>query len=114
MRLKQHHPLRASSGPGLDDYLRAADEIEALSTPSALLKQAAVQRRRRTRLVERVHRLVPRVTFELLDEIACHHGLDADLDRRLERYARLDPEILRALGGDRFARSPIRVGSGEP
>jgi hypothetical protein len=28
--------------------------------------------------------------FELVDEIARHHGLGDDLDRRLERYAGLD------------------------
>ena len=48
------------------------------------------------RLAERLHSLGPRPTFELLKEIA--NG--GDLWRRLERYAELDPEIVRAIGAD--------------
>jgi len=55
-----------------------------------------------------VHRLGPRVTFELLGELDRHHGLGEDLDRRLERYAALDPVILRAVGGDHFPPRPLR------
>src|SRR5205814_7680640 len=32
-----------------------------------------------------------------------HHGLGDDLDRRLQRYARLDAELLHAVGDDRFS-----------
>jgi hypothetical protein len=59
-----------------------------------------------------VHRLGPRVLFELVDELDRVHGLGDDVDRRLERYARLDPRLLRALGGDRFPASPTRVVGG--
>jgi hypothetical protein len=45
---------------------------------------------------------VPRVLAELIDEIDRYHGLGAVLDHRLERYARLDPVVLAAVGGDRF------------
>jgi hypothetical protein len=63
---------------------------------------------RRQRQVERICR-IPRLVAELLDEIDRHHGLGADLDRRLERYAALDPELLRAVGGDRFPQTPMRL-----
>jgi hypothetical protein len=59
-----------------------------------------------------VHRLGPRVLFELIDELDRVHGLGDDVDRRLERYAGLDLDTLRALGGDRFPASPIRVVGG--
>lgn len=74
-----------------------------------------LMRLRRQRLVERVHRLGPRVLFEFLDELGRHHpALADDIDQRLERYAaRLTPGLLRATGGDRFAASLIReIGGG--
>jgi len=69
----------------------------------------AEQRLRRRRQIEAIHRLGPRVTFELFDELDRHHGLGEDLDRRLERYAAVDPATLRSLGGDRFPTSPVRI-----
>jgi hypothetical protein len=50
--------------------------------------------------------------FELVDEIARHHGLGDDLDNRLERYAGLDPVLLAEVGGDRFPASPVRLVGG--
>lgn len=64
---------------------------------------------RRQRQVERICR-TPRLVAELLDEIARHHPEIADdLDRRLAAYAGLDPALLIATGGDRFAPSPLRA-----
>src|SRR6266550_8738114 len=80
---------------GLDD-LRVAAESEAslIQNPS----HAQAQRRlRRQRHVEQVHRLGARVFFELVDELDRVHGLGDDLDRRLEAYAALDPDLLTAL-----------------
>ena len=70
-----------------------------------------VVRRQRQRLVELVHRLGPRVVYELIDHLDRDHGLGADLDRLLERFAGLDPEILRQVGGDRFASVHVVGGS---
>ena len=113
MPQKQHDPQRGGCGPGLGD-IRGQRVTEASLPHIADLKQEAVQRLRRMRLVERVHNLGPRIAFELLDELDRHHGIGADLDRRLARYAGLDPEILRAVGGDRFPRLPIRIVGGRP
>jgi hypothetical protein len=71
-------------------------------------------RRRRQRQVERIHALCPRVTFELLDEIARHHHIGADLDHRLQRYAGIECDILAAVGGDKFAAAPMRLVGGSP
>ena len=58
---------------------------------------------RRHRQFEHVHRLGPRAVEELTVEIA--NG--EDLDRTLAAYQRLTPELLKALGGDRFPATPI-------
>jgi hypothetical protein len=47
-------------------------------------------------LAARLHALGPRPTYELLRELAA----GADLLNRLEVYARLDPDMVRALGAD--------------
>ena len=73
------------------------------------LKNQAQRRLQRQRHVEQVHRLGARVFFEFVDELDRVHGLGDDLDRRLERYAGADPEVLRAVGGDRFPASPMRI-----
>ena len=73
------------------------------------LRNQAARRLRRQRHVEQVHRLGARVLFELVDELDRVHGLGDDLDRRLEAYAGLDPDLLAALGADRFPAAPLRL-----
>jgi hypothetical protein len=106
----QHARQLGTDRAGFDDFRVAAVKSE-LSVPSPThLKQAAARYLRRQRAVERLHRLGARAVFELLDELARHHpGIAADIDARLARFAQLDPALLRALGGDRFAASPMRV-----
>ena len=60
------------------------------------------------RMVERVWRGGPRVLAELLAEIGRVHGIADDIERRLASYQRLTPEILAAVGADRFAPAPMR------
>jgi hypothetical protein len=52
--------------------------------------------------VERLHRNGPRVLFEFLLEIGRERLLRVDLERRVGRYAELDPGAIEALGGDQF------------
>lgn len=110
---KHRDPLHGGSGPGSDDFSLAAEK-SGLAIPHLVVRrQEADRRRRRQRLVERLHRLGARVVFELLDEIARHHGIEADIDARLARYAAIDPTMLACVGGDQFAVAPLRaVGSG--
>ncbi len=54
------------------------------------------------RMVDRVHSLGPRPLAELLAEIATATGEPGLIADRLQAYARLDPEIIHALGADRF------------
>ena len=61
-------------------------------------------------LVKRVHELGPRPTGELLLEmIGKDAGLQADALLLLERYAALDPAMVRALDGDDFTPPPIHA-----
>jgi hypothetical protein len=60
-------------------------------------------RLRRQRQCQSIWRRDARVVLELIDGLDHHQDLGDDLDRRLERYAGLDPEPVRLLGADRFA-----------
>lgn len=76
--------------------------------------QNPIAPQRRWRLAERLHGLGARVTYEFLDELDRHLDLGDDLDRRLERYAALDPDVLAAVGGDRFPSIPLHFVGGGP
>jgi hypothetical protein len=61
-------------------------------------------RRRVSRLCER-----PRLVAEMLAELAAERMGWADIDERLERYTRLDPEALALTGGDQFPPTPLHL-----
>jgi hypothetical protein len=77
------------------------DQLDSLGKPIALA--------RLRRLADQLHALGPRPLFEYLREIIA----GADPVDRLERYAAIDPDVLRALGGDHLP--PVhRVVGGRP
>ncbi len=59
------------------------------------------------RQVEKLHRLGPRATGELLTEIGEQRKCRTFIDMRLRVYAALDPEVIRKLDGDEFPRPPL-------
>ena len=59
-------------------------------------------------MVEHIHGLGARAIAELLAEIAVKHSITAALHETLERYTTINPETLRALGGDKFSPAPLR------
>jgi hypothetical protein len=60
------------------------------------------------RIVSRVTEAGPRRVAELLIEVMEGAGVDpAALERLLERWPTLDPEVVRALGADRFPPRPL-------
>jgi len=61
------------------------------------------------RAVEHLHRLGPRPVAELLIEIARRTGQSSFIADRLQAYARLDPEAVRFVGGDKFPPMPMQV-----
>ena len=60
------------------------------------------------RKVERLHGLGPRVVGELLAEIGAERGIRVIVERKIDKYAELEPETLQATGGDRFWPVPVR------
>ncbi len=64
---------------------------------------------RRERMIEHLHSLGVRALAELLDEIAAATGQPAIVADRIEAFAKLDPEVLRFLGGDRFTPNLVEV-----
>jgi len=108
-------------GSGVSDKPRTRDRIAVASSnasvntnPEAHLQErrdAELRRLQRQRCAKCVWSLGDRVLFELVDHIATRFGIEDEIDRLIERYAALDPVILRALGADRLPLPPIhRVG----
>ncbi len=60
------------------------------------------------RRVQQVHRLGDRVLGEFLAEIGAERGIQTIIDQKLDTYAKLDPKVLKATGGDRFWPAPLR------
>ncbi len=58
---------------------------------------------RRQRAAEHLYNLGPRPVLEALAEVEA----GAELDRVLADFARLDPKMVRQLGGDQFPPAPI-------
>ena len=75
------------------------------------LRAQAIRRLRRQRMAEIVWQLGPRACFEFIDEIDRHFDIP-DIDRRLEKYANADPELVGLLGGARFPAGPTRLVGG--
>jgi hypothetical protein len=66
-----------------------------------------VDRLRFQRQVEKLHALGQRAVGELLAEIGEQRACRTFIDQRLETYAALDPELVKAIEGDKFPRPPI-------
>jgi hypothetical protein len=72
-------------------------------------RTAELSRLRRQRYARRIWPLGERVEFELVEHLITAFDLDEDaVDRVLDRFAGLDADVLRALGGDKLSASPIR------
>jgi hypothetical protein len=58
--------------------------------------------------VERLHRLGPRALHALLAELGARRLIRAEVEALVANYvARLDDEMVRAAGGDRFPPRPV-------
>lgn len=74
-----------------------------------------MDRLRLERGAEHLAALGPRAIAEFLAELGRMHGLDEDILARLDRWREhLTPELLRAVGGDRFAFPLVPVPGDEP
>jgi hypothetical protein len=75
------------------------DRIDGRDSNPNRAELQARNRMRRQRLVEHLHRLGPAALGHFVNEVEC----GASIPDHLERYARIDSDFVRALGGDRFA-----------
>jgi hypothetical protein len=99
----------AAFGDAAEAGTRYCDEANTDTTFQQ--RTLAARRHRRRRQLENIKKLgSTRIWAELIEELE-RYGV-RDLDARLARYARLDPDILRALGADRFPHPPLWPGSG--
>ena len=61
------------------------------------------------RKVQRFHRLGDRVLGEFLAEIGAERSIMTAIDRKLARYAEIEPEAIEAAGGGGFWPLSLRV-----
>ncbi|MGH7057675.1 MAG: hypothetical protein ACREFZ_07280 [Acetobacteraceae bacterium] len=95
-------PATAGGRTGADSADSLSGDRRYSTRPATPTPYLIALRRRRT--AERLHRLGPRALYHALDEIG------PDAWRIAERYAgRLTPELLAAVGADRFPPAPIGV-----
>ena len=117
---RRRGPWTTEAGPS--DHVHAASSVRSIRTgyPGS---QVTRPRRRHTaavaagseyladlqfrRAVERLHRLGPRQLYELLAALGANRLIRVDIEREVEGYGALDPDIVRQLGGDRFPPSPL-------
>ncbi len=59
------------------------------------------------RQVERLHRLGPRATAELLAELGAERGIQTVIDRKVDTYAEINPDAIEAAGGNDFWQPPL-------
>ena len=78
------------------------------TVPKTMVAADVVADLRFRRQVERLHRLGPRATAELLAEIGVERSIMTIIDRKLDRYVDLDPAVIEATGGGEFWPVPIR------
>jgi hypothetical protein len=84
--------------------------LHGIARPTAQAPwRKALRRQRQVRQICQT----PRLVLELLNELDRHYNLGDSLDRRLEKYAAVDLNQLRALGADRLPPLPIHLVGGE-
>jgi hypothetical protein len=92
-----------------DDVERRRPPQRAGATLQAR-RTAELRRLQRQRYAQRIWRLGDRVQFELVEKFIEHFGLDEEVARQiLDRFAGLDPEMLRTLGVDKIPHLPLRA-----
>lgn len=89
---------QASSGP---NYTRPLSRLQRAAAERMIVQQC------RARAASAIHKLGPRVILELLTELGKATD-EATVDAIADRFAAIDPAVLRFLGGDRFVPVPLR------
>jgi hypothetical protein len=109
--------LRPGWAAGIESGLqrRLLSRRQRQSQPCDASRVQAQQRLRRQRHAQQLHRLGERALHEFVEELRRHHPeIAVDIDARLARYADVDPRLLTALGGDKFAPLPLHIVGSAP
>jgi len=72
------------------------------SIAQQIVADLAFQRR-----LKKLHALGPRAVGEFIAELAAKTGSASVMDDQLDNYLRLDPQVVMALGADRFPPFPL-------
>jgi hypothetical protein len=111
---KNETPGRGGSRPEAD--FKNSSNTTAYTARHRSLQEcrtAELRRLRRQRYAKRIWPLGERVEFELIEHLITAFDLDEDaVDRVLGRFAGLDADVLRELGGDKLPASPIHAVGG--
>jgi hypothetical protein len=112
--------MSAKRNGGLAAPARYIFDTSKAATDTRLQSGLQAQRERETRrlrwarYVQRICNLgAPRIWFELLDALDRRHDLGDDLDHQLDRFADLDPDLLRELGTDKLPLPPVHLVRGD-
>ena len=108
--MRNTQDFAAMSNPGQNPGFRRNWTEPPHSKKSSIVGSAAAEIVSDTQFrhrVERVHALGARVMGELLAELGVQRSIMPAINEKLERYAGIDPQALRALGGDKFWPVPL-------
>ena len=95
-------PDMQSARRGVADALSKADRRFEVNNTQIASTTQALAGPRFERQTERLCRLGPRVLAEMLGEVGAATGQSSFIADRVAAFADLDPEIVRAVGGDKF------------
>ena len=96
--------IRQTQKAALVRTARAGQLRTARKTVGVMSPRTELRRQGRRRMAAPVQALSARVVFELLDQMGRHYDMTNDVDGRLEGYAALDTNVLRAIRADRLRR----------
>ena len=114
--IREGPPTKKSGGrhsPHPHSISHASKPLNTATATRLQARERVTRSQRRQRYCARIWPLGDRGLFELVDHIARKYGLDDELDHLLDRFAGLDPDVLKALRAGRLQPSPLHlVGTG--
>lgn len=90
--------------------------LAEIMTPAwwrSVLPEDVAEDLRFARQVERLHKLGPAPLFYMLTECGRQRGLMTFIETLVDRYADLDPDTVKSLGGDQFVQHLAGIDGGK-
>ena len=100
-------PAPVNFDPATHPILAAHWFEDELFRPIGSIAAAVVANPLFQRQVERLHQIGARAVGELLAELGVELGVQTLINKKLATYAKLDPKVVEAAGGDRFWPAPL-------